>query len=291
MASDPSSVTKLFEQLPLQAMQSVADGYMAWYVTRVTQSLDETIAGRRSELRDNDAKEASYRPAPAELSAIERMQRSGVTGVDLLDRMVEQGEDWLVLTMRRLDHFEKTGLAPKDYSTWCEHALGGAYDWIDHERLGASGASAAPSAPLSSRTPPRALVCRTGWPAAPAAPLTTAPPRRFPPLAAGAGPTRVSSRVSRVSSRVGRMTTARAATSSASSPTSPSHRQPKATRDARTPVQGVARRYLSVMAIEYVAPDLNSSGQGATSRGPQLKALNPVSVWPRIKVWMSSVPS
>ncbi len=156
MASDPSVVTRLFEQLPLQAMQSVADGYMAWYVTRVTQSLDETIAGRRAELRDNDAKEASYRPSPAELSAIERLQRSGVTGVDLLDRMVEQGEDWLVLTMRRLDHFEKTGLAPKDYSTWCEHALGGAYDWIDHERLGSAasaGMGAAPSAPGAPATP------------------------------------------------------------------------------------------------------------------------------------------
>jgi hypothetical protein len=144
MASDPTAVTKLYEQIPLEAMQRVSDSYMAWYVTRVTQSLDETMSGLRSELRDNDAKEASYRPSPAELSAIERLQRSGVTGVDLLDRMVEQGEDWLVLTMRRLDHFERTGLAPKDYSTWCEHALSGAYDWIDHERLGSSG-SAGPS--------------------------------------------------------------------------------------------------------------------------------------------------
>jgi hypothetical protein len=68
--------------------------------------------------------------------------------MDLLDRMVEQGEDWLMLTMRRLDHFERTGLAPKDYSTWCEHALGGAYDWIDHERLATSGSgAAAPTAP------------------------------------------------------------------------------------------------------------------------------------------------
>jgi len=140
MASDPTAVTKLYEQIPLEAMQRVADSYMAWYVSRVTQSLDETMSGLRSELRDNDAKEASYRPSPAELSAIERLQRSGVTGVDLLDRMVEQGEDWLTLTMRRLDHFERTGLAPKDYSTWCEHALSGAYDWIDHERLGSNGA-------------------------------------------------------------------------------------------------------------------------------------------------------
>jgi hypothetical protein len=151
MASDPTAVTKLYEQIPLEAMQRVSDSYMAWYVTRVTQSLDETMSGLRSELRDNDAKEASYRPSPAELSAIERLQRSGVTGVDLLDRMVEQGEDWLVLTMRRLDHFERTGLAPKDYSTWCEHALSGAYDWIDHERIAASG-NGAPSAPAPRTT-------------------------------------------------------------------------------------------------------------------------------------------
>ena len=143
MASDPTAVTKLYEQIPLEAMQQVSDSYMAWYVDRVTRQLDETMAGLRSELRENDAKEASFRPSQNELGAIERLQRSGVTGMDLLDRMVEQGEDWLMLTMRRLDHFERTGLAPKDYSTWCEHALGGAYDWIDHERLG--GAAAAPA--------------------------------------------------------------------------------------------------------------------------------------------------
>jgi hypothetical protein len=146
MASDPTAVTKLFEQLPLEAMQQVSDSYLSWYVDRVTRQLDETIAGLRAELRENDAKEANYRPSPSELSAIERLQRSGVTGMDLLDRMVEQGEDWLVLTMRRLDHFERTGLAPKDYSTWCEHALSGAYDWIDHDQLSKGGPGASPAA-------------------------------------------------------------------------------------------------------------------------------------------------
>jgi hypothetical protein len=145
MASDPVAVTKLYEQLPLEAMQQVSDSYLAWYVDRVTRSLDETVAGLRAELRENDAKEAGFRPGPAELAAIERLQRSGVSGVDLLDRMVEQGEDWLVVTMRRLDHFEKTGLAPKDYSTWCEHALSGAYDWIDHDRLAGGGGGPAAS--------------------------------------------------------------------------------------------------------------------------------------------------
>ena len=161
MSTDPTKITQLYAQIPLEAMQQVSDSYMAWYVERVTRELDETIAGLRTELRENDSHEASFRPSPAELNAIERLQRAGVTSVDLLDRMVEQGEEWLTITMRRLDHFENTGLAPKDYSVWCEHALGGAYDWIDHERLvpGApapAGASLAPSFPGGTMSTPAA---------------------------------------------------------------------------------------------------------------------------------------
>jgi hypothetical protein len=147
MAADPTVVTKIYEQIPLEAMQQVSDSYMAWYVDRVTRQLDDTMASLRAELRENDQKEQSYRPSPQELEAIERLQRSGVTGVDLLDRLVEQGDDWLAVTMRRLDHFERTGMAPKDYSTWCEHALSGAYDWIDHDRLAST-----PAAPATSPT-------------------------------------------------------------------------------------------------------------------------------------------
>src|SRR5215467_2677246 len=99
MASDPTAVTRLYERIPLEAMQQVSDSYLAWYVDRVTRQLDEIMAGLRAELRENDAKEASFCPSPSELKAIERLQSSGVTGVDLLDRMTEQGEDWLVVTM------------------------------------------------------------------------------------------------------------------------------------------------------------------------------------------------
>lgn len=162
MSTDPTKITQLYAQIPLEAMQQVSDSYMAWYVDRVTRELDETIAGLRAELRENDAHEASFRPSPAELNAIERLQRAGVTSVDLLDRMVEQGEEWLTVTMHRLDHFERTGLAPKDYSTWCEHALGGAYDWIEHDRLGSgsapvtAGATSSPGAGPATSVPPPA---------------------------------------------------------------------------------------------------------------------------------------
>jgi hypothetical protein len=167
LSTDPTKITQLYAQIPLEAMQQVADSYMAWYVERVTRELDETIAGLRAELRENDAHEASFRPSPAELNAIERLQRDGVTSVDLLDRMVEQGEDWLMLTMRRLDHFETTGLSPKDYSTWCEHALSGAYDWIDHDRLGQAPAPARPTTPASGSAPGGNVTTPQPAPAAP----------------------------------------------------------------------------------------------------------------------------
>ena len=174
MASDPTVITKIYEQIPLEAMQQVSDSYMAWYVDRVTRQLDDTMSSLRSELRDNDQKETSFRPSPQELESIERLQRSGVTGVDLLDRMVEQGDEWLNVTMRRLDHFERTGLAPKDYSTWCEHALSGAYDWIDHDRLGGSSGSASGASGVTGAT--RTVnPGRTVAPAAPSPSQATAP--------------------------------------------------------------------------------------------------------------------
>jgi TIR domain-containing protein len=140
----------IFQMISLDSMQHLSEGYMAWYVDRVTRQLDETMAMLRAELRENDAQEVKFRPSPYELNALERLQRSGVISVDMLDRMVEQGEDWLTLTMRRLDYFERTGQAPKDYSTWCEHALSGAFDWIDPERGGDAGPAPRPAAQRSN---------------------------------------------------------------------------------------------------------------------------------------------
>jgi hypothetical protein len=138
MSSATSTVTQLYEQIPLEAMQQVADSYMTWYVDRATRQFDETIAKLRAELEQNDKQEARFKPSAAELDAMRRLQANKVADVDLLDRLVEKGEEWLVLTMHRLDYFERAGLAPTDYPGWCEHALIGAYDWIDAPRLHAS---------------------------------------------------------------------------------------------------------------------------------------------------------
>jgi hypothetical protein len=138
MSSNATAITQIYEQIPLEAMQQVADSYMTWYVDKVTHELDATITKLRAELEENDKQEALFKPSAAELEAMRRLQANKVADVDLLDRLVERGEEWLVLTMNRLDYFERAGLAPTDYPGWCEHALIGAYDWIDAARLHAS---------------------------------------------------------------------------------------------------------------------------------------------------------
>jgi hypothetical protein len=138
MSSDATTITSLYERIPLEAMQQVANSYMAWYVEKATRELDETIARLRTELEENDKQEALFKPSASELESMRRLQSNKVNDVALLDRLVERGEDWLVLTMQRLDYFERAGLAPNDYPGWCEHALSGAYDWIDGSRLQAS---------------------------------------------------------------------------------------------------------------------------------------------------------
>jgi hypothetical protein len=138
MSASVNPITQLYEHIPLEAMQQVADSYMTWYVDRVTRQLDETIAKLRAELEENDKQEALFKPSAPELDSMRRLQANKVSDVDLLDRLVGKGEEWLVLTMHRLDYFERAGLAPTDYPGWCEHALIGAYDWIDAPRLHAS---------------------------------------------------------------------------------------------------------------------------------------------------------
>lgn len=198
-----TTITQLYERIPLEAMQQVADSYIAWYVQKVTQELDAKIASLRSQLEQNDKEEARLKPSPAELDAMRRLQNNKVTEVDLLDRLMEKGEEWLVLTMHRLDYFERAGLAPHDYPAWCEHALGGAYDWIDAARLhaskrmfslqgGGTGPMRAirPSDLANAPTGKNEVVTspRTETPQAPQAPQASQAPRPAPPRSEAATP-------------------------------------------------------------------------------------------------------
>jgi hypothetical protein len=197
-----TTITQLYERIPLDAMQQVADSYITWYVQKVTQELDAKIATLRNELEQNDKEEAQLKPSNAELDAMRRLQSNKVSEVELLDRLMEKGEEWLVLTMQRLDYFERAGLAPNDYPGWCEHALGGAYDWIDAARLHASkrmfslqGGGTGPMrairpADLASAATSKSEAAAAPRPESTQAPRPATPPRSEPPAQKAPTPAR-----------------------------------------------------------------------------------------------------
>src|SRR5260370_19001947 len=45
--------------------------------------------------------------------------------------MLDRGEAWLDSAMQHLDYSEQFDFIRGNYTEWCEHALEGAYDWID----------------------------------------------------------------------------------------------------------------------------------------------------------------
>src|SRR5438874_4282400 len=63
-------------------------------------------------------------------SILAQFQAYGVNDTDLLDRMLERGDDWLDHTMQLLAQCEHLDIIHGNYTEWCEHALEGAYDWI-----------------------------------------------------------------------------------------------------------------------------------------------------------------
>src|SRR5438105_13245222 len=91
-------------------------------------------------------------PPAIALATMARLQASGVKDLDLLDRMLERGEDWLDRTMQRLDYCEQLDFILDDYTKWCQNALDGAYDWIDSMREGSPVSPEVPGADTSIET-------------------------------------------------------------------------------------------------------------------------------------------
>src|SRR5207247_10456301 len=94
--------------------------YMQTLIVRVHQQIAE-----------NNRQIQLVHPSSIALASLARLQSNGVTNLDLLDRLLDRGETWLDNTMLHLEYCEKFDFIRGNYTEWCEHALEGAYDWID----------------------------------------------------------------------------------------------------------------------------------------------------------------
>src|SRR5579863_3321116 len=110
-------------------------GYQLWWTQQRITALQGQISSLRSQISENAQQLQQFQPPAVAFATLARLQANGVDDIDLLDRMLERGEEWLDLTMQRLDYCEQLNFIHDNYTQWCEHALEGAYDWIDSMRV------------------------------------------------------------------------------------------------------------------------------------------------------------
>lgn len=142
----PEDVNAIFSRLNPRDVEQFYRNYQLWSIQQQIGYLQTRVNVFQQHIAENDAHLQEVRPSPIALAALARLQSNGVNDIGLLDRMLDRGEAWLDQTMQHLDYCEKFAFITDNYTEWCEHALDGAYDWIDSAQ--ASSASSSPGEEL-----------------------------------------------------------------------------------------------------------------------------------------------
>jgi hypothetical protein len=125
-----SSITTLFARLQPQDVEQFYQSYKLWSVTARIQAIQAEIEQVQQEKAANAELLEQYHPSLIAQAVLAQLQSHDVNDSDLLDQMLERGDDWLDHTMQLLEQCEHLDIIHGNYTEWCMHALEGAYDWI-----------------------------------------------------------------------------------------------------------------------------------------------------------------
>lgn len=135
----PEELQSLYAKLNQQDVEQFYAGYQLWRIQQQITALQSQIAALQQQIAENTERMQKVHPSALALAVLARLSASGVTDIDLLDRMLERGEEWLDRTLQHLDYCEQIDLIGGNYVEWCELALEGAYDWIESMQDASAG--------------------------------------------------------------------------------------------------------------------------------------------------------
>ncbi len=127
----PEHVSTIFAQLAVSDVEQFYKSYHLWSLQQRIGILQIETEALQQAIVENDRLLQQVRPSAIALASLAQFQASGVNDINLLDRMLERGEDWLDHTIQLLRHCEELDVIGGNYTQWCENALEGAYDWIE----------------------------------------------------------------------------------------------------------------------------------------------------------------
>ena len=144
----PTEINSIFARLDPQDVERFYQSYQLWTLQQQIAKLQTQITTLHLQIAENNERMQRSHPSAIALATLARLQSHGVTDIDLLDRMLARGEAWLDQAMQRLAYCEQFDFIRNNYTDWCQHALDGAYDWIDS--LQDSSSSSPPEEPTSA---------------------------------------------------------------------------------------------------------------------------------------------
>lgn len=131
-AAQEEHFADIFACLREQDIEQFYAHYQLWVLRRRVPLLEKQLETLREHLTEHQQTTEALRPSALALAVLVRLQSNGVSDIDLLDMMLNRGEDWLDRMMQRLDYCEQVeDFIQGDYTQWCVKSLEGAYDWID----------------------------------------------------------------------------------------------------------------------------------------------------------------
>ena len=121
----------LFSQLSPADVEQFYASYQRWSLYQQLEMAQQKLAALHEQMAANTEQIEAVRPSALALATLTRLQASGVEDIDLLDRMLKHGEEWLDRTIQHLEYCEQQGVVGDDYEEWCRHALEDAFDWLN----------------------------------------------------------------------------------------------------------------------------------------------------------------
>jgi hypothetical protein len=143
----PEHVSAIFARLDASDVEQFYKSYHLWSLQQRIGILRIETDALQQAIVENDRLLQQVHPSPIALASLAQLQASGVNDIELLDRMLERGEDWLDHTIQLLRHCEELDVIGGNYTQWCENALEGAYNWIESMSESANDAPAAGAQP------------------------------------------------------------------------------------------------------------------------------------------------
>lgn len=122
---------QLFLRLDPQSVEQFYASYHSWVLQQRIELLRKRICALQHQIAENIEQLQRVSPSPIAHAALAQLQAHGVDDIDLLDRMLERGDTWIDHTLQLLEQCKRLNVIQGTYAQWCEHALEGAYDWVE----------------------------------------------------------------------------------------------------------------------------------------------------------------